>query len=101
MNYLLLEKAVRLALAVGLDAANVVGRRAMQNLQKLLQGGLQEGDCGSDRLGLPAHISWALVSDSLQHPQGSSQLGDGDAVRVLGRLWDVFMESKHPPGLTS
>lgn len=41
MTHLLLEKGVRLALAVGLDAANVVGRGAVQNLQKLLQGGLQ------------------------------------------------------------
>lgn len=37
---------MRLALAVGLDAANVVGRGALQNLQKPLQGGLQGRRCG-------------------------------------------------------
>lgn len=46
VTHLLLEKGVRLALAVGLDAANVVGRGALQNLQKPLQGGLQGRRCG-------------------------------------------------------
>lgn len=41
VNYLFPEEGLCPALAVGLDAANVVGRRALQDLQKLLQGGLQ------------------------------------------------------------
>lgn len=43
VNYLLPEEGLRLALAVWLDAANVVGCGAVQDLQKLLQGGLQRG----------------------------------------------------------
>lgn len=49
VNYLLPEEGLGLALAVGLDAANVVGRGAVQNLQKLLQGGLQRGESRSGR----------------------------------------------------
>lgn len=47
---LLPEEGLRLALAVGLDAADVVGCGPMQDLQKLLQGGLQKGETvGSGR----------------------------------------------------
>lgn len=46
VNYLLLEEGLCPALAVGLDAANVVGRGSLQDLQKLLQGRLQRGECG-------------------------------------------------------
>lgn len=50
VNYLLPEEGLRLALAVGLDAADVVGCGPMQDLQKLLQGGLQKGETvGSGR----------------------------------------------------
>lgn len=70
MNYLLPEKGLCPALAVGLDAANIVGRGAVQYLQKLLQGGLQSGECGV-RQGseLLRSISWALVTDCIKHLQ--------------------------------
>lgn len=70
MNYLLLDEGLRPALAVGLDAANIVGRGAVQYLQKLLQGGLQNGVCGV-RQGseLLRSIRWALVRDFIKHLQ--------------------------------
>lgn len=62
MNYLLPEEGLCLALAVGLDAANVVGRGVVQNLQKLLQGGLQRGEQVSQAEdGAAGGISWAWL----------------------------------------
>lgn len=44
VSYLLLKEALRLALAVGLNTANVVGCGVLQDLQELLQGSLKRGE---------------------------------------------------------
>lgn len=73
MNYLLPEEGLCLALAVRLDAANVVGRGALQDLQKLLQGGLQRGERGQAEVGAAGGIIWALVRGCITHPQPQDQ----------------------------
>lgn len=64
VNYLLLVEHLRLALAVGLDAANVVGCGAMQNLQKLLQGGLQRGETVGQAAGGAPAGPWLVTPPS-------------------------------------
>lgn len=69
-SYLLPQEGPGLALAVGLDAADVVGRGAAQDLQELLQGGLRgrgQGQVETQLPGAPAG-PWA---EAAANPFGS------------------------------